>query len=91
MTPEERRILEETARELARKLQDSIMRTSSRKELRVTLNPQPPQHPNCRSLYIQQVGRALRTTAGDANTVVSWESLSKIIGADTVKRIREVL
>lgn len=60
MTPEERRILAEAARELARKLQDSIVKASPRKELRITLNPQPPQHPNCRSLYIQQVGRALR-------------------------------
>lgn len=59
-------------------------------------------HTNCRSsieplppkmverVYLDGRRELVGGTGSDRNTVVSWESLSAIIGADTVQRITRV-
>lgn len=81
---------------------ESIMRSASRNgpahfNCRSRIEPLPPKviafsNPsNERPFYAQACKMNFGSAPEEhANTVVSWESLAAVIGADTVRRVREV-
>lgn len=74
----------EKEREATRQVKLAVLRSLEEK-----LGP-APTHFNCRS-SLTPFDRAMgRTERSSANTVVSWDGLTDMLGADTVKRIREV-